>query len=287
MNDGLTTLRRLCPGSVRNSRAVAALLACSVLALVASAAEVPCGGLTFSETFDGVQSPNLPAGWTASQGANSGDPLWITSPTTPYTAPNAAFTAVPDHVLDNRLDSPGFFSSAGPGTLYFRHKFDFQNGLDGAVLEVSAPNLNGGQFTEFTAATGYFVAGGYNGTITSPSNPLAGRSAWTGNSNGYFRTEAGVSTDHAQLRITHKSPVPNGVRRKRFERRLVGRPHRRSIFRVQYARSDAVADSAFLLSTLVKRSCCSHSCAAFGRRFLPRERALLCHGRKEQRCGWE
>ena len=202
-DNGFETLPRLVLGSARNSRAVAALLAFFVLTLVASAAEVPCGGLTFSETFDDVQTPNLPAGWTASQGANSGDPLWITSATTPYTAPNAAFTAVPDHVLDNRLDSPGFSAFGGPGTLYFRHKFDFQNGLDGAVLEVSAPNLNGGQFTEFTAATGHFSTGGYNGTVVSPSNPLAGRPAWTGNSGGYVRVVADVST----IMFNYGSPI--------------------------------------------------------------------------------
>src|SRR5205814_10150874 len=56
---------------------------------------------------------------------------------------------------------------------------------------VSSPNINGGAFTDITAAAvgGSFVTGGYTGVIDSTAgNPLAGRMAWSGNSGGYINT---------------------------------------------------------------------------------------------------
>src|SRR6185436_824838 len=65
--------------------------------------------------------------------------------------------------------------------LFFRHRYDLENGRDGAVLEIS---INGGPFIDFVAAGGGNL--GYNGTIsTAFLSPIAGRAAWTGNSGGY------------------------------------------------------------------------------------------------------
>jgi hypothetical protein len=148
-----------------------------------------CGSVVFSQNFDDVTAPALPAGWTASQGVNSGDPLWVTSTLSPFTASNDAFSPAPSHQLDNRLDSSEIFESFGPLKLYFRNNYDLENGFDGGVLEVSASNINGGAFTDITdpAVGAKFIAGGYDAPIsTAFQSPIAGRMAWTGNSSGYI-----------------------------------------------------------------------------------------------------
>jgi hypothetical protein len=170
--------------------ALTALLATSVLALASSG--LACDPL-FTENFDSMRSPLLPAGWVASQGVNvTGAPFWVTSAVTPHTAPNDAFSTAPDNILDNRLDTP--LLSAGPfdDAVFFQNNYNLESGFDGAVLEVSSPNINGGAFTDITdPAVGGFVNPGYNATIsTAFESPIAGRMAWSGNSGGYIPTFA-------------------------------------------------------------------------------------------------
>jgi hypothetical protein len=146
----------------------------------------------YTQNFDFVTPPALPAGWTASQGMNlTGAPLWITSAITPDTPPNDAFSTAPDNILDNRLDTPPIFVSTNDFSGSFWHSYNLQAGFDGAVLEISNPSINGGAFTDVTdpAVGGHFDPGtGYNTTISAASqSPLAGRMAWGGNSNGYVR----------------------------------------------------------------------------------------------------
>jgi hypothetical protein len=59
-------------------------------------------------------------------------------------------------------------------------------GYDGGVLEI---NINGGGWSDILDAGGSFSSGGYIAPIsTFYSNPLAGRSAWTGSSGGFIPT---------------------------------------------------------------------------------------------------
>lgn len=151
----------------------------------------PCG-LSLSENFDGVTAPTLPAGWTATN-ASGNSTRWVTSLTAPDTFPNNAF--IPDQagISDNYLDTPGITIASSSAQVRFRNNFDteFSNGTywDGGVLEISSPNINGGAFTDILAAGGNFVAGGYTGVISNAaSNPLSGRMAWSGDSDGYINT---------------------------------------------------------------------------------------------------
>jgi hypothetical protein len=150
--------------------------------------------IAFAENFDGVTPPALPVGWTPSNAAGPA-PLWVTSATSPDTAPNDAFVDDPSTISDKRLDTPAVSISSASAQLSFRNNFNLEsNGgtyFDGSVLEVSAPNINGGTFTDITdAAVGAsFVSGGYVGVINSSfGNPIAGRNAWSGNSGGYVST---------------------------------------------------------------------------------------------------
>ena len=108
--------------------------------------------------------------------------------------PNAAFIDDPAVVSDKRLDSLAFVSSRAVPQLTFRHNFNFEAsdtnptlGFDGGVLELSTDG--GNTFQDILAAGGSFFMGGYNRTIsTDRGSPIAGRQAWSGNSEGFITT---------------------------------------------------------------------------------------------------
>ncbi|HST28866.1 MAG TPA: S8 family serine peptidase [Rudaea sp.] len=139
------------------------------------------------QNFDGVTAPALPSGWVnANTGA--GNP-WVTTTTTPNSAPNAAFTDDPGAVSDKRLTTQIAVPAAAESHLKFRQKYDLESGsgttaYDAAVLEIS---LDGGTtFNDIVAAGGSFVTGSYPRTVsTCCSNPLASRQAWSGNTATY------------------------------------------------------------------------------------------------------
>ncbi len=148
----------------------------------------------YSEDFDEVTPPVLPANWVATQGVNvTGAPFWVTSTITPDTPPNDVFSTAPDNILDNRLDAPPLFAGDFDDSVTFRHSYNLEEGFDGAVLEISTPSINGGAFTDVTdpAVGGQFAPGsGYNTIISAASqSPIAGRMAWSGNSNGYVSVQ--------------------------------------------------------------------------------------------------
>ena len=152
------------------------------------------------ERFDGVTAPALPAGWVAiNDTVGMPDPtLWVTSPDSPDTAPNDAFIPDQDGISDKYLISRNIAVTSASAVLSFRNNYNTEYDpppaevfWDGGVLEVSSPNINGGAFTDVTdpAVGGSIPTGGYVGEISgAANNPLAGRMAWCGNSNGYINT---------------------------------------------------------------------------------------------------
>ncbi|MBI5384035.1 MAG: trypsin-like peptidase domain-containing protein [Verrucomicrobia bacterium] len=140
--------------------------------------------LALSQNFDGVSAPALPAGWTASV-TGSGN-AWATSTTQRDTWPNAAFASGPPSVTDNRLTSPFIQIDTADAEVAFRHRYNLESSYDGGVLEIS---INGGPFNDILDGDCSFVNNGYNATLsTEYSSPLAGRSAWSGNSGGFVTT---------------------------------------------------------------------------------------------------
>lgn len=158
--------------------------------------------VSFSENFDAVVAPALPASWTADQGTNAGAfPLWVTSnagtPAPPAdSVPNAVFSQDPANLLDNRINSPVVMYSAG-AQLTFRHNFDLEEqtatvGYDAGVLEI---NINGAGYVDIVTAGGSFASGGYNhtGINTGFANPLLpSRPCWSGNSAGFVSVVANL-----------------------------------------------------------------------------------------------
>ncbi len=143
---------------------------------------------SFSENFDAVAFPNLPPGWgttVIAPGCMSAEP-WATSNDVFNSPPHAAVAFGPECTADIRLDSPQIAVTTSSAQLTFQNNFTFENGADGAVLEIS---IGAGAFQDILTAGGTFVVGGYNGNILlMTTNPLAGRSVWTGSTEGLFVT---------------------------------------------------------------------------------------------------
>src|SRR5437016_12473135 len=105
-----------------------ALIALLAVNVFASTSGSTCGAI-FTQNFDSVTPPALPAGWVASQGVNvTGAPLWVTSNITPHTSPNDAFSIAPGYVLDNRLDTPAFTAGMFDHTVLFRSNYNLESG---------------------------------------------------------------------------------------------------------------------------------------------------------------
>ncbi len=149
------------------------------------------------EDFDSVTPPDLPSGWSTS---GTGATLWVTTATGPDTPPNAAFAADDEVSIDKALDSPPFPVVSPAAQLSFRNHYNTEEAWDGGILEIS---IDGGAFTEITAAGGSFVAGGYNAYINPfAASPLAGELAWTGNSGGYITTTVNLPASAAGHDVT-------------------------------------------------------------------------------------
>jgi hypothetical protein len=158
---------------------------------------------TANENFDAVTPPALPPDWLATN-AEGPPPLWVSSDSgvpmpAADTPPNALLIDDPAVVSDKRLDGwfVNFFEDCCV-RLTFRHNFNLEAsevdpnvGFDGGVLEMSTDG--GNTFQDILAVGGSFVIGGYNRTIaTDRGSPIAGRQAWSGNSQGFMTTEVNV-----------------------------------------------------------------------------------------------
>jgi len=167
---------------------------------------LPFSMTNFTQNFDGVLTGTMPAGWTTSV-VGSGLNNWTTESTNVDTPPNSVYcpdAAVPGAVY---LYSPTIAVITGANQLSFRNSFNLEETYDGGVLEIA---IAGGSFNDILAAGGSFVTGGYNGGLSDlgdrprDENPLIGRQAWTGNSDGFITTvvnlPAAASGTNIQLR---------------------------------------------------------------------------------------
>jgi hypothetical protein len=162
----------------------------------ATATASPSCGPVLSQNFDGVTAPALPAGWTTT--ATGIELPWVTSTTSPASAPNDAFVPDVTNLGDTQLITPTIAAPAGGSQLNFQNLFNMETsttpgtGFDGHVVEIS---INGGAYADIIAAGGTFVAGGYNSTIsTGFASALAGRAAWSGLSGGTTAAPTYITT---------------------------------------------------------------------------------------------
>lgn len=152
--------------------------------------------VVFSQNFDSVATPALPAGWTTS---NTGQiDLFKTVSDFPNSQPNAAFVNDPNTAGVSELVSPAISLEDLPHKLIFRHFYQTDFEFDGCVLEIS---VNGGAFSDIVSAGGVFVTGGYDTTLVGGA--FSGRRSWTGQQSGYITTEVNLpaSTNNQSVRF--------------------------------------------------------------------------------------
>lgn len=161
-----------------------------------------------------------PAGWSKQTSANSlGNtlsPEWEI--VTDLLAKSGDHSWMSDaktlELKDDRLISPA--ADLGTTTaIAFWHRFGFEDGFDGGVLEVSTDA--GATWTDVEAAGGVFLEGGYNGEISGAfDSPIAGRRAWTGGDG----TEVTGTMTRVVVDVGALAPAQNAL----FRFRLTGDP---------------------------------------------------------------
>ncbi|MFM9903196.1 MAG: M36 family metallopeptidase [Pyrinomonadaceae bacterium] len=156
---------------------------------------------TFTENFDGVTAPAVPAGWSVS--STNPAMTFVSTTAVPDSGVNSMFATDPaSSGGSTELISPSIAVNAQAANVTFRHKYDSESGWDGGVLDIS---IAGGAFQDIIAAGGTFLQNGYNGVMAvSTGNPFGQRAGWTGNSGGYItsvvRLPAAANGQNIQLR---------------------------------------------------------------------------------------
>ncbi len=122
------------------------------------------------------QNPNpyVATGW---------DPTYATSGTTNFWGDDIGLTSDSAMRMTNPITLPG------GAFLHFRHAYRFEFGYDGGVVEYQ---VGAGSWTDAKLLP---TENGYDAILSnSYSNPLANRSAFTGQSHGYISTRYGLSS---------------------------------------------------------------------------------------------
>ncbi len=130
---------------------------------------------------------SIPAGWATSSinGTN-----FTVSSAQSQSAPNAFFGIDAAIATDFRVATTSAIPmGAVAPTLFFWHNYNTEDGWDGGVVEISTDN--GATWTDLGAG---MTVNGYNGSMgTGSNNPIGGRAAFTGNSNGFIRTTVSLA----------------------------------------------------------------------------------------------
>jgi hypothetical protein len=135
---------------------------------------------TWRDTLEPAANPNWRTG-TASNQLSVASPTWsvVVDPGAQSATHSWSNDARTLGLKDTRLVAPT--QKLGHNTqLTFWHRFLFEDGFDGGVLEIST---DAGATWSDVSTKGAFVSGGYTGTISTEfGSAIAGRAAWTGGS---------------------------------------------------------------------------------------------------------
>ncbi len=129
-----------------------------------------------------VLTTSIPSIWTT---ASVNTTNFTVSSAQSQSAPNAFFGVNSTGISDFSIaTNTSIALGAAPPTLTFWHNYNTEDGWDGGLVEISP---NGGATWSDLGAN--MTQNGYNGSMgTGSNNPLGGRSAFTGNSNGFIKT---------------------------------------------------------------------------------------------------
>jgi len=139
------------------------------------------------QNFDGVTAPAIPDDWTAfAPNPSTGSTAPWQTTTASSTAPNSIFAPAPSKVYLAQIESPSFAINAAAAKLKFKINYNTESGWDGTTLDIK---IGAGEYKDIVEAGGTFVSGGYSASLGSGNFPNSGRSAWTGDSNGFINVE--------------------------------------------------------------------------------------------------
>lgn len=148
-------------------------------------AQVPVGSeassFVYQDDFEGNTSAYLPSSLTGSDGwkidstnARSGQVAWF--------VPNA------EAVNDQTLTFP-IAPLTSPAVLTFWHDYRTETSYDGGIIEI-LPTQSGGTWIDLGP---YIIENGYDASLDN-NNPAGAVSAFTGNSGGYIKTKADLTS---------------------------------------------------------------------------------------------
>ncbi len=131
-----------------------------------------------------VTGAGIPATMVTSAAAGTASNFVVSSAQS-HSAPNSLFGVNPSAASDYRVATANPIPmGATPPTFTFWGNYNTEDGWDGGMVEIST---NGG--ANWTDLGANMTENGYNGTLgTGSNNPLGGRAAFTGNSNGWKKT---------------------------------------------------------------------------------------------------
>ncbi len=155
---------------------------------------------------DAVTSTVIPAAWTTSSTTSTN---WVATSTRSHSAPRAYYSFNLATLSDQRLTlSNAITLGSTPPPLTFWHWFNTESNYDGGILESS---IDGG--TTWSDMRTHIMAGNYTGSMATNSNsPIGGRPAWTGNSNGFMKTEVNLDAFANQnIMIRFRSTTDDGT----------------------------------------------------------------------------
>jgi len=134
-----------------------------------------------------ITTSTIPSSWSASSTSTG---VWTVSGTQTTSAPYAFFTPNLITASDQILQKVGPITlPLNPPNLSFQGNYNAESNWDGGVVEISN---NGG--TTWVDIGSSFISGGYTGLLNnSGANPLKGRNAFTGISNGFVKSTVNLS----------------------------------------------------------------------------------------------
>jgi len=129
-----------------------------------------------------VLTSTIPSSWSA---ASTNTTNFVVSATQSQSTPFAFFGINATNISDFSIaTNTPIAMGAAPPTLSFWHNYNTEDGWDGGVVEISTNN--GATWSDLGP---YMIQNGYNGSMgTGSNNPIGGRDAFTGNSNGFIKT---------------------------------------------------------------------------------------------------
>ncbi len=133
-----------------------------------------------------VTTAAIPAGWASTAG--TGTSQWVSSTTQSHSAPRSLFGVDNSAAItDFRVSTTSSIAmGAATSKLSFWHNYNTEAGWDGGVVEISTNG--GGSWTDLGP---FMTTNGYNNSVGG-TNPIAGRSAFSGNSGGWIQTSVNL-----------------------------------------------------------------------------------------------